>query len=153
MCMEEVEKTCLTSIKKGEGEFSESLQKYKIGLLTGGSVTEHTDSVLGYFLLYLLAKGDARRYSLNRAEIAEFLEKGSFPVVGAIDRLWKASVLGDIPQMKEALSSLPETHFSVGEEACKFLQNREVSAQEDPSVQEGSRIEQIIKGSNMFFRV
>lgn len=153
--MDRIENECLSMIRKKEGEFSQSLQKYKLQLIREKKITEKTDQILSYFLLSLLAEGKVRRYSLNRAEISSVIEAGPgrFPSVDQVDLVWKASLLGDIPQMKQTLNTLPETHLELGRKACSVLQERKEIEENRQNAQRQSKLQEIIRGSNVFFKV
>ncbi|KAI5192318.1 hypothetical protein NEMIN01_1947 [Nematocida minor] len=151
--MSTTESECLQLINQGTSDFFHLAQKYKLEIIESRKPTDKSDLIFSYFLLHLLASGDTRRYCLNRAELAAVVESGEFACVRTLDHLWKSSLLGDIPQMKHALDTLPHTHQQIGVNACKSLQEKPVKEGSEQFGGKGSKIQQIIKASNMFFRV
>lgn len=155
---EEIEKRCILKIKEGDLDIIDLLQNYKINILKTKEITENTDAILSYFLLYLLSTGETRRYCLNRAEVSSIIENekkrnNGFINIRNTDTLWKASLLGDIPQMKQSINSLIHTHTQIGEIAYNRLKDIRQNIKDKESEKKDSKIQQIIKASNMFFRV
>ncbi|EHY65589.1 hypothetical protein NERG_01196 [Nematocida ausubeli] len=122
--MTSLESECLSLIEQNNEEFSYSLQKYKLHTLATKEISSQSDSIFGYFLLYLLAKGQTKRYSLNRLELSDVIDINKSECIKTVDHIWRCSILGDIPQMKHALDALPKTHLKIGLAACEFLQER-----------------------------
>ncbi|KAI5150371.1 hypothetical protein NEAUS04_1031 [Nematocida ausubeli] len=151
--MTSLESECLSLIEQNNEEFSYSLQKYKLHTLATKEISSQSDSIFGYFLLYLLAKGQTKRYSLNRLELSDVIDIDKSECIKTVDYIWRCSILGDIPQMKHALDALPKTHLKIGLAACEFLQERKGKVEECKRGRKESKIQQIVKTSNMFFRV
>lgn len=146
----ELESDCMRSISSGRVDLI-LLQKYKLETIKSENTTENTDKILSYFLLYLLSTGEKRRFSLNLAEITKLQEKQELKLVSKVDLLWKSSLLGDIPQIKQSLTDLPEIFERIKESAFNSLQNKEETGEIEEKKE--SKIQKIIRESNMFFRV
>ncbi|OAG33343.1 hypothetical protein NEIG_01828 [Nematocida sp. ERTm5] len=151
--MSTLESECLQLINESAEEFSYSLQRYKLEVLSSKKPSKHSDSIFGYFFLYLLAKGDTRRYSLNRMELSSVIDLDNSECIRIVDHIWKCNVLGDIPQMKQAAETLPKTHLKLGQAACEVLQEKKNNMEVRESGAQESKLQKIVKASNMFFRV
>ncbi|KAI5171129.1 hypothetical protein NEFER03_0531 [Nematocida sp. LUAm3] len=148
-----IEKKCLEMMQKEDESFEMYAQEYKIELMHEGRVTENTDSIFSYYLLSLLARGETRRFCLVRGGLERLTEMQEFPQVRSLDVLWRANLLGDFPQMKHSLQGLSTTHQKIGEVAINRLLGELQNKLEEKKEKETATIQQVIKMSELFFRV
>ncbi|KAI5191023.1 hypothetical protein NECID01_1253 [Nematocida sp. AWRm77] len=149
-----LEKNCLKLMKESPLEFLFAAQQYRIQVLSSGKSTKHTDEIFAYFLLLLLAEGETKRFCLIRASIDRVVDSNSFPYVGILDKIWTTSLVGDLPKMKQAVSSLPPIYHELGQKAVEHLTLKEqASPAESVSTAQEGKLQKLLKVSELFFRV
>ncbi|OAG28901.1 hypothetical protein NEDG_01040 [Nematocida displodere] len=152
--MRGLESKCLEQMKSHSVDFMGTAQKYRVEVSSNKTPTNHTDTILSYFLLSLLSENDTKRFCLTRASTESLMEWEEFPLIKTLDELWRASLLGDIPQMKRAVESLPVTHQELGKKAVGFLSGH-ASNEKQMLVEESAmeKIQGVIRSAELFFRV
>jgi len=148
-----IESECVEAMRRNSDVFLFLAQSYKISVLSSNTATKHMDEIMSFFLLKLLSEGDMKRFCLIRSSIERITEKGNFPLVSTLDKIWKASLLGDIPQMKQAVLSLPHIHKQTGEEALRKLTTHEEKGKTDEAKEIKGGLQNVIEAARMYFRV
>lgn len=150
----EIERECLSHMKEENALFFLAAQKYRVEITKTKAVTKNTDNILSYYLLSLLSNGETKRFCLVRASIESLMDIEDLPQVRLLDVFWRASLLGDLPQMKISIENLSKAHQKIGNKAVDQISVCQTESSKDHSMhREKGSIERVIQMSKLFFQV